>query len=64
MLLDHVAQFAEVVDQQTLTTLIFVVLLQRLQQVADHLFEFALLDFQSDRERALNRQCLQAVRSR
>ena len=41
MLLDHVAELAEVMDQQALAALVFVAILQRLQQVADQILEFA-----------------------
>src|ERR1700722_18292156 len=52
---DHVAEFAEVVDQQAEASLVFVGRLQRLQQVGDEIFEFGLLDFERNLERALER---------
>jgi hypothetical protein len=56
MLLDHVAQFAEVMNQQTLAALVLVVLLQRPQEVTNHVFQFGLLYFERDRQCALQHE--------
>src|SRR5260370_19275215 len=56
VLLDHVAQFAQVMHQQPLASLILVVLLERLKEIANHVLEFGLLDFDRDRERPLDRE--------
>src|SRR5882757_963515 len=52
---DHVAEFAEVMYQEAEASLVFVGCLQRLQQVGNEIFEFGLLDFERNLERALER---------
>src|SRR5579862_8938355 len=50
---NHVAQLAEVVDQQSQASLVLVGRLQRLQQIGYEILELGFLDFERDLERAI-----------
>ena len=56
VLLDHVAKFAEVVDQQPEASLVFIGRLHGFQQIGDEILEFGFLDFESHLQRALDRK--------
>ena len=56
MLFDHVAQFTKVMNQKALTTFVLIVLLQRAQQIADHVFKFSLFHLKRDCQRAFEHQ--------
>src|ERR1035437_2898246 len=49
---DHVAQLAEVVDQQAQASLVLIGRLQSLQQIRDEVFEFGFFDIECDLEGA------------
>ena len=56
MALDHVAQLAEVVDQQPQATLVFVGRLHCLEQIGDQILELGFLDFQRDPQGVFDRE--------
>ena len=56
VLLDHVAQLAKVMNQQALTAFVLIVLPQRAQEVAHHVFEFGLFNFECDGKCTLKHQ--------
>ena len=56
IVLDHVAEFAEVMDQQPQTAFVLVRRLHRLQQIGDQIFELGFFDFERHLKGALNAQ--------
>ena len=56
IVLDHVAKFAEVVDQQPQAAFVLIRRLHRFQQVSDQIFELGFFDFERHLKGALNAQ--------
>src|SRR5713101_1542841 len=64
MTFDHVAEFAEIVNEQAQASLVFVRRLESLQQIGHEIFEFGLLHFERYPECAFERDSRRRVAPR